>query len=91
MMTDIQDEQFARLGLEFRSLWGRRLQLVDCQNLFCEVGKYARCVHPEVTGTSGCTRIKQRFRANLEPLSCWYPPKWGINHLVTTKAQGVTV
>jgi len=87
MMTDIQEEQFARLGLEFRSLWGRRLQLIDCQSLFCEVGKYARCVHPEVAGISGRTRIKQRFRANPEPLSYWYPPKWGINHLVTANPK----
>jgi len=45
LMADVHEEQFARLGLRFRSLWGRRLQLIDCQNLFCEVSKYARCVH----------------------------------------------
>ena len=33
--------EFERLGIRFRSLWGRRLQLIDCQNLFCEVDKYA--------------------------------------------------
>jgi hypothetical protein len=82
MMADIQEEQFARLGLSFRSLWGRRLQLIDCQNLFCEVSKYARCVHPDVVGTSGRTRIKQKFHANPEPLRYWFPPKWGINHLI---------
>lgn len=82
MMADIQEEQFARLGLRFRSLWGRRLQLIDCQNLFCEVGKVARIVHPDVAGTSGRTRIKQRFHANPAPLVYWFPPKWGINHLV---------
>ena len=27
-----QEYEFERLGLEFRSLWGRRLQLIDCQN-----------------------------------------------------------
>jgi len=96
LMADIQEEQFARLGLSFRTLWGRRLQLVDCQNLFCEVSKYARCVHPDVSGTSGRTRIKQRFHANPDPLRYWFPPKWGINHLVgscdlapaTTQAHG---
>jgi len=82
LMADVHEEQFARLGLRFRSLWGRRLQLIDCQNLFCEVSKYARCVHPEVAGISGRTRIKQRFHANPEPLRYWFPPKWRINHLV---------
>lgn len=82
LMADIQEEQFARLGLTFRSLWGRRLQLIDCQNLFCEVGKVARIVHPDVAGTSGRTRIKQRFHANPALLVYWFPPKWGINHLV---------
>ena len=28
--------------VEFRDLWGRPLQLIGCQNLFCEVDKYAR-------------------------------------------------
>ena len=41
-MSDTQEEHFARLGLRFSGLNGRRLQLIDCQNLFCEVGKYAR-------------------------------------------------
>jgi hypothetical protein len=82
LMADTQEEQFARLGLRFRSLWGRRLQLIDCQSLFCEVGKVARIVHPDVSGTSGRMRIKQRFHANPEPLRYWFPPKWGINHLV---------
>src|SRR5262249_45534509 len=52
--------EFDRLGLAFATLWGRPLQLIDCQNLFCEVDKYARVVHPEVTSPSGRTRIKQR-------------------------------
>src|ERR1700719_107297 len=82
MMADIQEEQFARLGLRFHSLWGRPLQLIDCQNLFCEVGKYARCAHPEASGASGRTRIKQKFRPNVEPIVFWCPPKWGINDAV---------
>jgi hypothetical protein len=79
MMADIQEQQFARLRLRFRSLWGRPLQLVDAQNLFCEVGKYARCAHPDVSGITGRTRIKQKYRMDTEPLTYWYPPKWGIN------------
>jgi hypothetical protein len=82
MMADIQDQQFAWLGLRFRSLWGRPLQLVDCQNLFCEVSKYARCAHPDVGGLAGRTRIKQKYRTDPRPLSYGYPPKWNINHLL---------
>jgi hypothetical protein len=78
-MADHQEEHFNRLGLDFRGLRGRRLQLVDCQNLFCEVDKYARVAHPEVAGVSGRTRIKQRFQAASDVVPAWFPPKWGIN------------
>ncbi|PZT90732.1 MAG: hypothetical protein DI630_30510, partial [Gordonia sp. (in: high G+C Gram-positive bacteria)] len=78
-MTDSQEEHFARLGLPFNGLRGRRLQLIDCQNLFCEVDKYSRVAHPEVAGISGRSRIKQRYNCLPEPLSAWFPPKWGIN------------
>lgn len=77
-MTDLAGSEFARLGLVFQDLWGRPLQLVDCQNLFCEVDKYARVAHPEIQGSSGRTRIKQKFSPNSSPLPQWYPPKWGI-------------
>lgn len=78
-MTDRQEMEFSRLGLRFESLWGRRLQLIDCQNVFCELSKYARIRHPEIAGISGRTRIKQKFRPTREPIGYWYPPKWGIN------------
>jgi NTP pyrophosphatase (non-canonical NTP hydrolase) len=81
-MADRQEVEFERLGLRFRSLWGRPLQLIDCQNLFCEVDKYARERHPEINGISGRTRIKQKFQANTTPIVYWYPPKWRINDLV---------
>ena len=79
LMADRQQEEFARLGVEFETLWGRPLQLIDCQNLFCEVDKYARYAHPEVKGLTGRTRIKQKFRATPEPIEYFYPPKWKIN------------
>lgn len=82
VMADRQEAEFERLGLEFRDLWGRKLQLIDCQNLFCETDKYARVVHPEASGKTGRTRIKQKFKANDEPIEYWYPPKWGINDAI---------
>ena len=82
VVTERQTEEFQRLGLSFRALWGRPLQLIDCQNLFCEVDKYARVMHPEFSGPTGRTRIKQRFTADPKPISFWYPPKWGLNELI---------
>ncbi len=83
MVTERQDIEFERLGLEFRSLWGRKLQLIDCQNLFCEVDKYSRVKHPEVAGVTQRTKIKQLFQSNFEPISYWYPPKWELNDLIS--------
>lgn len=82
VMADRQESEFERLGLRFRNLWGRKLQLIDCQNLFCETDKYARVVHPEASGKTGRTRIKQKFKANDVPIEYWYPPKWGINDAI---------
>jgi hypothetical protein len=79
LVTDRQGFEFERLEIQFRSLWGRQLHLIDCQNLFCEISKYARVAHPEAVGISGRTRIKQMFRPSLEPLRLWYPPKWNLN------------
>lgn len=79
LMADIQEREFERLGITFPTLWGRRLQLVDCQNLFCEIDKFARVAHPEVTGHSGRTRIKQKFEPKTSAIAFWYPPNWGIN------------
>jgi hypothetical protein len=88
IVTDLQEVMFEQLGLVFRSLWGRRLQLVDCQNLFCEVSKYARLFHPEIVGLSGRTRIKQQFQATGPIRDVWYPPKWGLNERITQAPAG---
>ena len=74
-----QEEEFERLDLNFNSLWGRPLQLIDCQNLFCEVDKYSRLAHPEILGISGRTRIKQKYISNGPLSPPWFPPKWNIN------------
>ena len=78
-VADTQESQFERLGIRFQTLFGRSLQLIDCQNLFCEVGKYARVRHPEIAGQSGRTRIKQKFRPDDTALTPFFPPKWGLN------------
>jgi hypothetical protein len=79
-----QEEEFRRRGLAFRPLMGRPLQLIDCQNLFCEIAKYARVAHPDVMGASGRTRIKQTYRPTggaLPPLRL--PAKWHGNRDLT--------
>lgn len=79
MMADSQQSNFEKLGLSFKSLWGRPLHLIDCQNLFCEVDKYARMVHPEIDGISGRKRIKQKFSpSSIEPINYFFPPKWNL-------------
>lgn len=81
-VADRQAEELAARSLAFKSLWGRPLQLIDCQNLFCEVDKYARVVHPEVTGYTGRMRIKQRFSSKGHTPRPWFPPKWGLNERI---------
>ncbi|MEW8684779.1 MAG: nucleotide kinase domain-containing protein [Candidatus Thiodiazotropha sp.] len=78
-VTDNQDHEFERLNIPFKNLWGRPLQLIDCQNLFCEIDKYSRVKFPEYSYLTGRTRIKQKYSENKNCISYWYPPKWGLN------------
>ena len=77
-VADRQESEFRSRGLDPVRLFGRPLQFIDCQNLFCEVDKYARVVHPEVRGRTGRSRIKQLYRANGSPLPYVYPAKWRL-------------
>lgn len=88
LVMDRQAQEFERLGLRFQTLWGRSLQLIDCQNIFCEVDKYARVRHPEILGESGRTRIKRHFTPATEPRAVWYPPKWGLNERIAESPAG---
>lgn len=62
LTAENQEEEFAKRNLHFKSLFGRRLQLVDCQNLFCETDKYARVMCPNVIGLDHRSRIKQKYK-----------------------------
>ena len=68
-------EQFEIVPVQ---LFGRPLQLIDCQNLFCETDKYARVAYPEIIGFSGRTRIKQSFRMTGPIRSPVFPSKWNL-------------
>ena len=80
-VTESQANEFQRLGLSFRSLWGRPLQLIDCQNLFCETDKYSRVAFPIGQGATDRKRIKQLFTEH-SIIDYFYPPKWNINQLI---------
>lgn len=81
-VTDRQEVAPSKLGLRFLTICGRPLHLVDVQNLFCEVSKYARVAHPEIRGTNARFRIKQVYRPRLEAPRLFFPPKWSINQLI---------
>jgi 5-hmdU DNA kinase, helical domain len=60
------------------ALFGRPLQLIDVQNCFCEIAKYARVAHPEFNNSR--TRIKHTyapswFRPLPEPV---FPRQWEL-------------
>jgi hypothetical protein len=78
-VADNQEREFASRGLNFGGLFGRRLQPIDCQNLFCEISKYARVAYPEVKGIADRTRIKQRYKPAAAPLPRpSFPPAWRL-------------
>ena len=82
LVTELQEEEFKRRHIAFPWLGGRRMQLIDVQNVFCEIDKYARVRFPEAVGLANRAKIKQRFKPNPAPVSQWYPPKWGINESI---------
>jgi len=79
LMVELQDQAFDRLDLSFQTLWGRKLHLIDCQNLFCETDKYCRVVHPEIIVGSGRSRIKQIYRPKHSSQELFFPPKWQLS------------
>ena len=87
-LSDRQSNEFEDLGFKFDGLWGRPLQLIDMQNVLCEVSKYTRATNPEVEGRNGRTRIKQRYSLAGRPVPRpQFPPKWQINESVASWLQ----
>ena len=76
-MYERQDEEFKRLNLDFKRIGDRSLQLIDCQNVFCELDKYCREKVPELK--SNRTKIKKKYVSKKEKIEYMYPPKWGVN------------
>lgn len=91
-MVDHQGAQFRRLRLDFPGLFGRPLQPIDCQNLFCEISKYARVAHPEVGGIANRTRIKQSYYPSGQPApQPQFPERWGLNTDIVAPNRSETV
>ena len=82
-----QEEEFEKHEIEFKTLWGRPLQPIDIQNLFCEVDKYLRVARPDIKGLDNRTRIKRKYNGPREKINCFYPPKWGINEKINKFAN----
>ena len=81
-----QHVEFKRRGLNFQTLFGRELKLIDCQNLFCEVDKYARVAFPDIKGLNARNRIKQQYiNRKLSQIEFFFPPKWGINEKIKSQ------
>jgi alpha-glutamyl/putrescinyl thymine pyrophosphorylase clade 1 len=78
-VTDYQNSCSLRVtGAATPTLFGRPLQLIDIQNCFCEIAKYARVAHPEFNNTR--TRIKHFYnpreaRSLPKPI---FPRQWDI-------------
>lgn len=83
-VTERQQHEFSIRNIDFPDLYGRPLQLIDCQNLFCEIDKYARVYCPELA-VGGRTRIKQKYSINPATIKLFYPPKWILNHKIPEK------
>lgn len=76
--ADRQAQEFGMRRIDFPSLYGRSLQLIDCQNLFCEIDKYSRVAFPKYNGPNGRTRLKRKFTPDLSAATPFYPPHWGL-------------
>ena len=73
-MYENQEEEFKRLKLDFKSIGNRKLQLIDCQNIFCELDKYCRQAIPSLK--SNRTKIKKKYAPKATRIEYMYPPKW---------------
>ena len=73
-----QDKEFSQRNLPWTNLFGRRLQLIDIQNIFCEVDKYTRLTQPELSKLVPGKRPKQFYRPLGKPMSAKFPKKWGL-------------
>jgi len=75
-MYNNQEKEFKRLGLDFKYLGGRKLQLIDIQNLFCETDKYLREKRPELK--TNRVKIKKKYVPKSTKIEYVFPKKWNV-------------
>ena len=73
-----QDEEFLKRNLNWQDLHGRKMQLIDVQNVFCEVDKYTRIAEPSLDKLGLNKRIKQYYRPANVAMIAKFPPKWQL-------------
>ena len=73
-----QEKEFSERGLAWQNLWGRRMQLIDVQNVFCEVDKYTRVAEPGLSRLAAGKRPKQYYRPAGAAMTAKFPPKWRL-------------
>ena len=66
-MYEHQDEEFKRLNLPFKKIGNRPLQLIDCQNIFCELDKYCREALPDLKYNR--TKIKKKYSSKTDKIN----------------------
>ena len=71
-----QDEEFLKRNLDWQNLHGRKMQLIDVQNVFCEVDKYTRIAEPSLDKSGLNKRPKQYYRPANVVMIAKFPPKW---------------
>jgi hypothetical protein len=84
-LVDQQARAPETFGVVAPSLFGRDLQAIDCQNLLCEVDKYARVAFPELQ--SNRRRMKRTYSDPLPMMRLFYPLHWEINDRIPKHAR----
>ncbi len=73
-----QEKEFKRLNLDFKKIGNRELQLIDIQNIFCELDKYCREKVPSLK--SNRVKIKKKYTPKSIKIEYIYPKKWNVKY-----------
>jgi len=66
-LSTYEKGEFRRLGLDFKRIGNRSLQLIDWQNIFCELDKYCRQALPDLkANTQMKNKINFLFRKKVK-------------------------
>ena len=71
-----QDKEFERRELAWSRINNRPLQLIDIQNIFCELDKYTRLALPDLSVGVAGKRPKQRYKPIPLKITARFPSKW---------------